>query len=70
MGSPGGKSQDSSDQDSWGRRQQLAAKLSNATDSDLSVKSASGSGAGAEAETSPVSKRRVSGETRLDRLVR
>ena len=75
MGSPGGKSQDSSDQDSWGRRQQLAGKLSAATVDldDFSSAAAGGSkndSAAAAADTSPVSKRRVSGEKRLDRLVR
>ncbi len=74
MGSPGGKSQDSSDQDSWGRRQQLAGKLSAATVDldDFSPAAAGGSknDSAAAADTSPVSKRRVSGEKRLDRLVR
>ena len=73
MGSPGGKSQDSSDQDSWGRRQQLAGKLSAATvDLDDFSPAAGGSknDSATAADTSPVSKRRVSGEKRLDRLVR
>ena len=72
MGSPGGKSQDSSDQDSCGRRQQLAGKLSAATvDLDDFSPAAGGSkNDSAAADTSPVSKRRVSGEKRLDRLVR
>ena len=82
MGSPSGKSHDSSDSDSWGRRQQLiGASLD--TDGQPSASrelprdggslKRTGSGAavvGESAVGSPGQKRRISGETRLDRLVR
>ena len=66
MGSPSGKSHDSSDSDSWGRRQQLVSPGHSLTREGRN----SSNGGTTDAVESPGQKRRISGETRLDRLVR
>ena len=65
MGSPSGKSHDSSDSDqSWGRVQEQGAGASPAARRRVQELQEQGAG------VSPATRRRASGETRLDRLVR
>ena len=70
MGSPSGKSHDSSDSDSWGRRQQLVSPGHSLTRNGRNSSNGGTTDVTTDAVENPGQKRRISGETRLDRLVR
>ena len=70
MGSPSGKSHDSSDSDSWGRRQQLISPGHSLTREGRNSTNVGTTYLTTDGVESPGQKRRISGETRLDRLVR
>ena len=70
MGSPSGKSHDSSDSDSWGRRQQLVSPGHSLSREGRNSTTGGKTYVTSDAVESPGQRRRISGETRLDRLVR